>query len=203
MAGGQRHNLLMFDVEVRRSANQERTSTLSNECHERRVDFVFCTGTQNDKLHAQAGRRLLDIAHLGFGGYKIRIDEHCDRIGPGNHLMQQAKSLCLKPLVELNHPGQIAARPVEAGYEAEPYRVSAGVEHNRNCHRRLFCNLRHLSSPNEHCYTTANQVRHQRRGTAVLTLDKAVVDHNVLAFMIAQVSESIPECSNRPTHRFG
>ena len=113
----------MLGVEERRSADHMHPTPL-NERRERRVNFIFCIGAQNNGLHSQTGRRLLNITHLSIRRHKIRIDESCNGIGLWNRLVQQAKSLCFKALVELNHARQITTRTVETCYEAKSYRIS-------------------------------------------------------------------------------
>ena len=97
-----------------------------DEGRERGVEIAFRIGAHDNELHAQAGSRLLHVAQLVFGIRKVRVDEHRDGRGLGNHLMQQAQPLRLQPRGELIDSGDVAAGPIEAGDEAQPDGIGTG-----------------------------------------------------------------------------
>src|SRR5262249_17357197 len=80
------------------------------------------------------GRRLLHLAQLVFGIRIVRVDEHRDGRGLGNHFVQQSQPLRLEPRSEMIDSGDVSAWPIEAGDEAQPDGIAAGGEHNGNCH---------------------------------------------------------------------
>src|SRR6516162_5234556 len=114
-------------------------------------------------------------------------------------------------------PRQIAARPIEAGDEAQPDRVFADAEGDRDRRRcRLGCECRSgTSGRNDYCYLPVNQFGCQLRQPLELTLSPAIFDRHVLALDIAGVLEALAECAHtvrkrvrrctaeEPDHRHG
>ena len=120
---------------------------LLDESRERCVEFAFSVGANDQKLHTQAGRRLLHVTQLAFGTRIVRIDEHRDGRGLGNHLVQQAEPLRFEPGGELIDPGHVAGGLVKAIDEAGCYRILSDREDDRNRRGCLLCDARAPAPP--------------------------------------------------------
>jgi hypothetical protein len=92
--------------------------------------------------------------------------------------------------------GDVAARPVEAGDEAELNRVASAYEDDR--HRR-GCGLGREGRrgiADDQGYLPAKKVRHQKRQPVSSTLGRAVLDGDVLALDIASLLHALMERSH-------
>ena len=76
--------------------------------------------------------RSLNVRDKRLGGGKVGIDQHANAHRSGQQLMQQPKLLCPKISSEKRDAGDISARPVETGDEAELNRVAAACEDDRD-----------------------------------------------------------------------
>ena len=76
--------------------------------------------------------RSLNVRDKGLCGGVVGIDQHANAHGSRLQLMQQPKLLCPKLSREKRDTGDIAARPVETGDEAELNRVAAACEDDRD-----------------------------------------------------------------------
>src|SRR5262245_56676214 len=84
-----------------------------------RLEIAFGIGGQNEELHTEPRRRLSHVTRLGFGTGIVWIEKGRHAGGFRNNLVQQSQPLRLEPPGQLINSGHIAARPVEAGDEAE------------------------------------------------------------------------------------
>ena len=95
------------------------------------------------------------------------------------------------------HAGDIAARPVEAGDEANSDRVGADREHDRNRRGGGFRGKRRsVARCDDHCHLAADQIGRQRWQPIVLILRPAVFDRDVLTFDIAGLLQALTECGH-------
>src|SRR5262249_55207228 len=118
---------------------------------------------------------------------------------------QEFQPLRRQLIAEKIDPRQIAALPIEAGDEAQPDRVFAGAEDDRDRRRcRLGCECRGgTSGRNHYRYLPANQFGRQRRQPLELPLSPAIFDRHVLALDIAAVLEALAECAHTVRKRVG
>jgi len=136
-----------------------------HKVRERRIDVAFAAGVETDDLQSEDAGRRLHFLQLVRHARIARIDEITHRPRLGNQVAQQFepfRSQCGDGKV---HAGHIAARPVEAGNEAEFDRVGAGRENDRNGRGRSFrgdCR-RAAAGRKDHCHLTTNQIGRQRR----------------------------------------
>ena len=88
--------------------------------------------------------------------------------------------------VRLGHAGDVAARPVKAGDEAELDRVAARFEDDRNGRgRRLRRKRRRSGRCGNHGHPTMNQISRHCRQPISSTLRPTVFDRHVLAIDVA------------------
>src|SRR5262245_22228076 len=73
-----------------------------------------------------------DRDYKGLCGGVVGIDQHANAHGSRLQLMQQSKLLCPKLSSDKRDTGDIAARPVETGDEAELNRVAAACVDDRD-----------------------------------------------------------------------
>jgi hypothetical protein len=132
--------------------------------------------------------RRLYFCNKGLGNRRIvGIDEHGKARGSRQQLVQEPEPLCRKLHANVADPGEIAARPVEAGNEAQFYRVGASNEDNGNRRgRRLGCERRGGAGwRDDDCHSTADQIGGQFRQSIVVILRPSVFDSHVLAVVVA------------------
>jgi hypothetical protein len=92
--------------------------------------------------------------------------------------------------------GEIAARVAQAGDESGVDRIATESEHDRyGGRRRLGRERRWLTARGgNHRNLTADQIGSQFRQSIVLAFCPAILDGDVLAFVIAGVAEALPKC---------
>src|SRR5262245_30114681 len=109
--------------------------------------------------------------------------------------MQQPKLLCPKLRRNEGDTGDVAARPVETGDEAELNRVAAGYEDDRDRRsRRLGYNCRGDVMRSDHRHLTAYQIGCEVGQSVVLVLRPAILDHDILALDVTGFTKALPEC---------
>src|ERR1700756_4763819 len=89
------------------------------------------------------------------------------------------------------HTGDIACRPVEAGYKAKLDWVVASREYDRyrrSC--RLGCQRCSVATAYDHCAAMLNQISSHSRQSIVLTLRPAIFDRYVLALDVARLIQA-------------
>ena len=96
-------------------------------------------------------------------------------------------------------PGDVAARPVEAGDEAEFDRIVADPEDDRDCRwSQLWPRAQRAVTPGAAITATlaADQIGHQRRQPVVLAFRPAIFDRDVAGPRRSRVSlRPLPECA--------
>src|SRR5262249_202821 len=187
-------------------ADKEGVGPLSHKSRECVIDFTAGTGVEDLDLQSdgagsrfQVSQRRLRIQNVG------RIDEHGHTSRPGHQFTQEFQPLRRQLIAEKIDPRQIAARPIEAGDEAQPDRVFAGAKDDRDRRRcRLGCERRGgTSGRNDYGYLAGNQLGRQLRQPVELTLSPAIFDRHVLALDIAGVLEALAECAHTVRKRIG
>src|SRR5947209_2017287 len=109
--------------------------------------------------------------------------------------MQQSKFLCPKLSDDKRDTGDIAARPVETGDEAELNRVAAAYEDDRDRRsRRLGYDCRGKVMRSDHRHLTAYQIGCEVGQSVVLVLRPAILDRHILALDVAGFTNALPEC---------
>src|SRR5215510_917269 len=112
--------------------------------------------------------------------------------------MQQPKLLCPKLRRNEGDTGDVAARPVETGDEAELNRVAAGYEDDRDRRsRRLGYNCRGDVMRSDHRHLTAYQIGCEVGQSLDLVLRPAILDHDILALDVAGFTNPLPECGQK------
>src|SRR4249920_2618297 len=83
------------------------------------------------------------------------------------------------------------ARPVQAGHEAEPDRITSRLEDNRNGSSRSFCckgSRRACCGYDSH--PSPDQIGYQSRKPVSATLRPTIFDRNVLAFVVSAFAQA-------------
>src|SRR5262245_34203460 len=141
MVGRQRNELYVTAVEQRVETYHHRVNRLLRKVRKGRVNVTAGGGLEDFDLLPDGQGRSLNIRDKGLCGGKVRIDQHANAHGSRLQLMQQPKLLCPKLSSDKRDTGDIAARPVETGDEAELNWVGAACEDDRDrCSRRLGYN---------------------------------------------------------------
>ena len=105
------------DKEKRVGGNQQRSPRL--QCGVGCLDLVIAAGFQDIELHSQcAGRCLQALGHRLRTGM-ARLDQRRHAGGLRHQLVQEAQPLCGQLRSQGGDSGGVAARPIEAGDEAQ------------------------------------------------------------------------------------
>jgi hypothetical protein len=83
----------------------------------------------------------LNVRDKGLSEGIVGTDQHGNAHGFRLQLMQQPKLLCPKRRVNEGDTGDVAARPVEAGDEAELDRIAGGYEDDRDRRSRRLATI--------------------------------------------------------------
>jgi hypothetical protein len=120
----------------------------------------------------------------------------CNSVTKDSEMKGLSGSLCPDLHAEVIDPGGVAAWPIEAGNEADFYRVSASDEDNRNRRRRRLGRERRGGAARCHddSHTPANQLRRQRRQAIILALRQAIFDRDISIFDITGCTQPLVEC---------
>ena len=169
------------------------------------VDLAFGAGVRDMKLQPERARRLLHLLDFGRRSGIVRVDQTGDRGRLRHQLAQQSQPLRDQLRGQSGDAGDVAARPVEAGDEAELDRIAAGLEHDRNRRgRRLGREAGSgAAGGGDHGNRPADQFGGQRRQPIVLALRPAVFDRDVLALGIAGFAQAFAECRQIGRHAGG
>ena len=168
-------------------ANHEPARSQLDQLCKDSIEVTFGAGIQDMELQPEGtGCRLhllgVDLGKSGFGW----VDEERHDARRREQLVQKLQPLrhCLH--VRLGHAGDVAARPVKAGDEAELDRVAARFEDDRNGRgRRLRRKRRRSGRCGNHGHPTMNQISHHCRQPISSTLRPTVFDRHVLAIDVA------------------
>ena len=113
--------------------------------------------------------------------------------------MQQPKPLRLNFAGEDIDAGDVAAGAVEAGDEAEPNRIVAAREYDRNpqCFRRLHRPDGRRTGRKNDCHLPMNQIGAQRRQAIAVSLRPAILDRHIAPFGEAAFAKTVAEFSDK------
>ena len=167
---------------VPRADHEPARSQLGQLCEDP-IEVTFGAGSQNMELQPECAGRRLHVLRGGLGNSGIGwIDEQGHDARRGDQLVQQLQPLRRGLHVRLGHARDVAARPAKAGDEAEPDRVAARFEDDRNGRGRRLCRKRRRSAGRgNHGHLTMNQISRHRRQPIVLAFRPTVFDRHVLA----------------------
>ena len=101
-------------------------------------------------------------------------------------------------------PGDVAARPIEAGDETQPDRIVADWRRRSGivAVAALAASAAGVAADrDDHGHLAADQIGRQRRQSIVLTLRPAVFDRHVLALDIAGFVQALAERARRMRDR--
>jgi hypothetical protein len=90
------------------------------------------TGAHNIYLSFDHACRFLQFAQLEFGGWIRRIDQHINRRGSRNKLVQKLQTFSLQFRPEKAHARDVAPGSIKARDEAGHNRIAGIDKNNRN-----------------------------------------------------------------------
>ena len=111
---------------------QQRINRLLGKPRKNRINVTAGGGLEDFGLLPDGQGRSVNVRDKGLCGGVVGIDQHANAHGSRLQLMQQSKLLCPKLSNDKRDTGDVAARPVETGDEAELNRVSAACEDDRD-----------------------------------------------------------------------
>src|SRR5262245_63105927 len=132
MVGRQRNDLYATVVEQRAGTYQQRINRLLGKPRKGRINVTGGGCLEDFDLLSDGRGPSLNVRDKGLCGGEVGIDQHANVHGSRLQLMQQPKLLCPKLSSNKRDTGDIAARPVETGDEAELNRVGAACEDDRD-----------------------------------------------------------------------
>jgi hypothetical protein len=107
--------------------------------------------------------------------------------------VQDAELLAVKLAGERHHPGNIAARPIEACDKSQFHRVRPKTEHDRNCSGRILgrpCG-KPAGDHNDYAHLAAHQIRCQFGQAGRVIVREAILDREVLTLDIAGILQTL------------
>jgi hypothetical protein len=109
--------------------------------------------------------------------------------------VQQPQPLGSEFGVEPAHPGDVAARPIDAGDKAAFHRVVAAREDNRDYTGRLHGDERRIvaSGCGDHGDLTSNEISRERRQPIQSSLRPAIFDRDVLTLDVTGFVQATAE----------
>jgi len=90
-------------------------------------------------------------------------------------------------------PGDVAAGPAEAGYEARSDRIETGGEDDRNRRSHRFCGQRRKSVGHDHGHLAADEFCRHRWKPVITIVGKAILDSDVLPLDESGLVKALPE----------
>src|SRR5262249_33632822 len=158
------------------------------------INVTACGGLEDFDLLPNGRGCSLNVRDKELSDGIVGIDQHANAHGSRLQLMQQPKLLCPKLRRNEGDTGDVAARPVETGDEAELNRVAAGYEDDRDRRsRRLGYNCRGDVMRSDHRHLTAYQIGCEVGQSLDLVLRPAILDHDILALDVAGFTNPLPE----------
>src|SRR5215472_2842007 len=115
-------------------------------------------------LQPQRGRRLARVSRNRIGIWVVRIYQHGGDGHVGKELMDQAEPFLSQVGGKKVHAGNIAARPIETGDQAELNRIGTIGKDDRNSRRRCLRGKRWSGRTcgKDHGRLKVNQIGHHR-----------------------------------------
>ena len=107
--------------------------------------------------------------------------------------MEEPEPFCPDLHAEVIDPGCVAARPIEAGNQADFHRVSANDEDDGNRRRRRLGRERRGGAARRHddSHAPADQLGRQRRQAIILALGPAIFDRYVLTLDVTDFTQPL------------
>jgi hypothetical protein len=176
-------------------SNRQRSGSQLNRAYKGRVELALVARTENMELKPKPLRGKLRPSRCGFGLHGIGgIDEQGNDSDGRHHFVKQIQQLRCQLHVQRGHAGNIAARSVEAGNEANFHRVLGGREDDRN---RRGCPLggerRRCAKRGDHGDLTTHQIGCLLRQPIIVALRPAVFDRHILAFDVTGLLQTLAE----------
>ena len=115
---------------------------------------------EDNNPQPKAACGLLQFGWLARRFRIVRVEKQGNNLGIGDQIVQQRQPLLYELGTEPSHPGDVAARLVEACDKAVFARVVVAREDNWDCTgRRLGCDRRILATGgNDHGHLTSNEI---------------------------------------------
>src|SRR3954463_5241196 len=135
MVGRQRHELLATVIVERVLHNKKRARPFLSGDLEGRFNVKCRAGAQNIYLSFDRACRFLQLAQLEIGSRIRRVDQHTNRRGSRNKLVQKLQTLGLQFRPEKAYARDIAPGSIKARDEAEHDRIAGTDKDNRNLRR--------------------------------------------------------------------
>src|SRR5262249_10153286 len=151
---------------------------------------------------SHGARLFLDVSALECARL-FWIGEKCDGGRLGEKFAEQFHSLWSKDVPDGGRPSNVAAGPIEAGDEAERYRVVAKRKNDGNdTSAGSLGRLRGvLAHRRDDCYALVDKLRCQSRQSVVLAIRDAVLERYILAFDKADFFQTLLEPSQERCRR--
>ena len=159
---------------------------------ERLLDFILAASVQNQDRLSDCLGGCFNLAEMLRGRLVLRTDEKGNQTGLREDLAQQFQALRNYFALECVRSRRVAARPVEAGDEAQLHRVTADAEDDRDgCGRLLRCSCLERPSRDQQCRRKSDEVGRERRQTIKASLAVSVLDRNTPADDKARLFQSL------------
>src|SRR5262249_38538557 len=111
----------------------------------------------------------------------------------GEQLVQQLQSLPIRFRTQRGHACEVTARSVQAGYETDLNRISAGHKNNGDRGGFSLARYRRLAVRDNHAHLTTNQIGCQCRQSITVPFRPAVFDRHIPTLDIAGFRQALPK----------
>src|SRR4029077_10185257 len=131
--GRERHDLFATSEEEAVGAHEERVHPLLNDFPEGQLDPARIAGVEEHELHAERARGGLHLSALGLGKDRVgRVPQVSDGLHARDQFEQELKAFPGDLGEEEVDAGEISAGTIETVDEADPHRISALHEDDRD-----------------------------------------------------------------------
>src|SRR5262249_53161410 len=193
MSGCERDDLFPMGERERPHTCEERASAALDERREGCLDVALALNIESNELLPDRLRRRLHVSSLHLGIWSVRTYQNGNRGRSRHELAKQLQSLRSQHGAEKAHPGDVAARPVEARDEAVPHRIGSRREDDRH---RGGCGLsrkRRIVVADDRRYPTADQIGGQIRQPIKVIFRRVVFDRDVPTIDVAGFLQALAE----------
>ena len=180
----------------RTRTHDERARPAFGESREGRLEVAVAASFRDGELPPERACCCNHVLQHALAHHRSKIGKIGNRCCLRYQLAEEIKPLGHQLDGEERHSGDIAARPAEAGDQAELDRIATEHQHDRYRRGRGLCRQcrRKAAACDDRGHLTSDQICRQFRQSIVFIIPPAVFDGDVLALDVAGFFQALSEC---------